>query len=200
MITNYGRDIILDMDDIDKRDPEGKYFQNEVWKSVPGYEGIYEISSNGKLRSLDRIDSSGHHRIGRLMKPGGDKDGYLVTTLTKHAIEKRRRIHQLVLEAFVGTRPENTIGCHIDGNILNNNVSNLRWGTAKSNSEDMIKHGREYKGQRHWNIKINESIVREIFNMFYLGMSKNAISKKIGITDVHVGFILRRKSWKHLKI
>lgn len=113
----------------------------ERWLPVPNYEGIYEVSSLGRIRSLDRIDSLGRALYGRVLKQRADRDGYLQI----HAGGSPRRVlrvHRLVLLAFVGPPPADaTEALHGDGNPSNNRLTNLRWGTSSENKIDSVLHG-----------------------------------------------------------
>lgn len=119
----------------------------EEWRPVVGYEGYYEVSNLGRVRSLDRrvSNGSGNTRIARgvMLKPSL-RDGfkYYVVNLG-HGRGRRRtvQVHILVLEAFVGPRPDGLIACHNDGIHLNNRSSNLRWDTYSENLRDQVRHG-----------------------------------------------------------
>lgn len=119
------------------------------WRSVVGYEGYYEVSSTGLVRSLDRmvggVNQTARLRPGRLLSQalhsGRRRDRYLVV-LTKDGKPQTRLVHHLVAEAFIGPRPAPSMDCcHNDGNPQNNHVSNLRWDTKSSNVFDSIRHG-----------------------------------------------------------
>lgn len=127
---------------------------NEIWKPIRNWEGYYEVSNLGRVRSLDRIVTTklGHTRPikGRVLKPHGcTKDlPYCIVTLSRggrrgnpNCIEEMPYVHTLVLEHFVGPRPEGHEACHGDGNGMNNRIDNLRWDTHKSNMADSIEHG-----------------------------------------------------------
>lgn len=123
---------------------------NEEWRPIVGFEGRYEISDHGNVRSLDRYEtlSNGHRRFHR----GGPKaatlnpTGYRYVHLRRDAQGCKRFVHALVLEAFVGPRPAPGMhGCHNDGNPLNNHVANLRWDTPKGNVADKRIHGTNHE-------------------------------------------------------
>lgn len=119
----------------------------ETWKPVLGYEGTYEISDHGNLRSVTR--EVPHARFGTAVINGKDiklkthKDGYWVATLHKDGARKNRMAHVLVLEAFVGPRPEGMETRHLDGNPKNNRLENICWGTPVENAADKKRHGTE---------------------------------------------------------
>ena len=123
----------------------------EVWRPVLGFEGFYEVSSHGRVRSVDRIiyavdNHNGYQRRGVVRKAYVDRDGYQTLGLTKAegtgSYRQKGRVHVLVLEAFVGPCPDGLMACHNDGNPANNHLGNLRWDTAASNMQDRIVHGR----------------------------------------------------------
>lgn len=120
----------------------------ETWKPVPGYEGKYEVSDHGRVKSVARKVHRGRTltSIGkvpeRIRKPATNKDGHLYLTLHKDGTRKHFFVHYLVLLAFVGPRPHESAQVrHLDGNHENNHISNLKYGTNQENVDDMIKHG-----------------------------------------------------------
>lgn len=118
----------------------------ERWLPIPGYEGHYEVSDHGRVRSLDRVtpgkDGANRPFRGRLLKPRPQRFGHLKVVLYSGKGQKRQRyVHQLVLEAFVGKRPDGAITCHNNGDPSDNRVENLRWGTHSENTTDRISHG-----------------------------------------------------------
>ena len=118
----------------------------EVWKAVPGYEGRYEVSDLGRVRSLDRAvicmgEIKGSYvslRKGRVLRPGPSNYGHLSVVLGRG---KTRMVHELVLRAFVGDPPDKHECCHNNGVSTDNRLSNLRWGTRSENNVDAVKHG-----------------------------------------------------------
>lgn len=113
-----------------------KHTESEAWRPVVGYDGIYEVSSLGRVRSLPRISASGNRLQGRMLKRVPTPKGYEIVTLTKNGCQKVRSVHTLVLEAFVGPRPSGHVACHYDDVPTNNRVDNLRWGTYEDNAAD----------------------------------------------------------------
>lgn len=108
---------------------EKKYI-NEIWKPIKGYEGLYEVSNLGRIKSLN-YNHTGKEKI---LKPTKDRYGYLQVTLCKNNIKKQYTVHRLVAEAFIDN-PDNLPQVnHKDENKQNNNVDNLEWCDAKYNS------------------------------------------------------------------
>jgi hypothetical protein len=120
----------------------------EIWMPVIGYEGYYEVSNLGRVRSLDRITTSkdGRRRFwpGIMLKQKL-RHHYLRTGLTKSGATTTWCVHRLVCEAFNGVKPQqDSVVRHLNGSHLDNRAENLRWGTPAENTADMIRHGRAY--------------------------------------------------------
>ena len=130
-----------------QRHPDGS---RELWRDVPGYEGLYRVSDRGRIKSLDRIilTKKGVIRNYRqkFLKPILGK-----TIRPSVGLYKKKKmilylIHRLVLEAFIGPCPEGMECCHFpDRDPSNNRLENLRWDTHKANVADSIKHGTCYR-------------------------------------------------------
>ena len=123
----------------------------EVWQPIRGYEGLYEVSDWGRVRSLDRTikTASGARSFrGRLLKPykAGPK-GYMTIRLSWPAREKAY-IHALVAQAFRGPRPKGHDCRHLNDDHLDNRASNLAWGTRKENMADARRNGTLACGDR----------------------------------------------------
>lgn len=118
----------------------------EEWRPVVGYEGMYEVSSMGNVRSLTRLVRHGRYeqRVrGRMLRQSLiTGTGYPKVTLSKNGRITTKSVHRLVALAFVpGYKPGLEV-CHFDGSRVNNVASNLRWDTASGNMLDVTRHGR----------------------------------------------------------
>lgn len=123
----------------------------ERWLPVPGYEGSYDVSDKGRVRSVtrevSRSDGTKQKLSGKMLSPGNHRvDGALsgkkVVSLRRDGHAKMYYVHRLVLLAFVGQPPHGTEGCHRDDNGANNDLSNLYWGTRSENLYDMVRNRR----------------------------------------------------------
>lgn len=124
----------------------------EIWKPVIGFEGLYEVSSDGKIKSLQRKvphKSSGTITVReRILKPGVRKSGHLYVNLLKDSHPRTKRVHVIVAEAFIGPRSAGMEVCHNDGNPANNRVENLRYDTHAENIRDIIRHGTHFQSKK----------------------------------------------------
>ena len=107
--------------------------ESEVWKDVAGYEGFYQVSNKGNVRSVERRDSRGCRRRGRMLKPGYDGSGYPQVNMYQNGKLKTKKVHRLVAEAFIPNLESLTHVNHKDEVKTNNELSNLEWCTHKYN-------------------------------------------------------------------
>ena len=116
----------------------------EIWKDVVGYEGLYEVSNLGRIRSLDRVVA--HHTAGTAVRKGKMRclsfDGnYLNVSLSRDGKTVTRRVHRVVAEAFIPNPNNYSDVDHIDCNKLNNHIDNLRWCTSADNTKYAWENG-----------------------------------------------------------
>lgn len=116
----------------------------EKWLPVVGYEGVYEVSDLGNVRSIDRVLTDGHRRVGRVLKKIPDKKGYLLVNLSWSNRARIRFVHQLVLESFSRPKRDGEEALHWDDVPWNNTAANLRWGTRTENLLDRSKNGLDH--------------------------------------------------------
>lgn len=116
----------------------------EQWRPVVGWEGLYEVSDRGSVRSLDRSVGQWYGGVrsvrGRLLSPVTNKD-HCVVGLCRNGMQTNVKVHRLVLEAFVGPAPSGLVCCHNNGDGTDNRLENLRWDTLSANSKDAVRHG-----------------------------------------------------------
>lgn len=120
-------------------------YATERWLPVSDYEGLYEVSNYGRVRSFHRTSSDTPPRVLRLNQL---RSGYLQVALSKNGRKRFARVHRLVLESFIGPCPPEKEACHADGDRGNNNLGNLRWDTRRANALDTVRHGRNLSAAR----------------------------------------------------
>ena len=117
----------------------------EEWKPVVGYEGIYEVSSIGRIRTVERVAIRGNgrpHRVRQtIRKTVTMPKGYISVRLIRDGVNTTHTVHSLVLAAFVGPRPAGAISRHLNGDPGDNRVENLAWGSDSENQLDSVAHG-----------------------------------------------------------
>jgi len=149
----------------------------EIWKDIPDYEGYYQASSLGRVKSLERVvyRSNGRHYIAkeRILKAGINRWGYLAVNLSKDGEQKTFKVHKLVAMAFLGHKRcgHKRVVNHIDNDKTNNKVSNLEIVTQRENVFTHYIGTSKYKGV-NWNKKLNKWMARIYINgkNIYLGM------------------------------
>jgi hypothetical protein len=164
----------------------------EYWKDIAGYNGFYQISSFGRVKSF-KYDKAN----GRILKYRKNKLGYLQISISKNKKSKTFLIHRLVGIAFI-PNPENKPEInHKDNDRSNNKQSNLEWNTAKQNAEHKVKQGRCNipKGEKCTSSKLSEKQVEEIKS--YKGnLSQKELGKLYGVSQANISSIVTNKSWK----
>lgn len=136
----------------------------EIWKPVVGYEGLYEVSSYGRVKSLCKYDSRNRFRDGRIIRLFTDGLGYLRAQLYSNSKRKSFLVHRLVAQAFI-PNPDNLPQVnHRDENPSNDNVDNLEWCDGKYN----VNYGTRIDRIRDIRLK----------NGTYTGLSKEEYRKK----------------------
>lgn len=169
----------------------------EVWKDVVGYEGHYQVSNLGRVKSLPRVVVN---KIRRVVKEAFIKVNKSSVVLSVSGRQKTCYVYRLVLEAFVGPCPIGMVACHYpDRSRDNNNLSNLRWDTHSGNEEDKKKHGTQVKGESVCTAKLKESDVREIKQMLISGHPQRYIAKIYGVGLSAINSISLGRRWKHVQ-
>lgn len=105
----------------------------ERWLPVAGFEGYYEVSDQGRVRSLDHRDRTGRFHKGRLLKPNTQRAGYLNVHLSKGEVKKTQRVHRLVASAFIENPMNHPEVNHINEDVTDNRACNLEWCTRVYN-------------------------------------------------------------------
>lgn len=171
----------------------------EVWRPIPGYEGKYEVSNQGRVRSLDRRclgkDGRSEFHHGKLLRPVPLLRGrYLEVYLCDGKTKKHRTIHSLVAEVFIGPRPKGYDVMHLDGNRRNNAVTNLRYGTRSEN----LRQTYDYGGKAGPG-KLTKEQALDAKRQLSIGTSLPVIAAKFGVTPSAIGHIKDGKNFSWLR-
>lgn len=177
----------------------------EIWKDVKGFEGIYQISNYGNLKSLERKTFNKgtccYNLIKeKILKKATDKDGYVKYCLFLKGNRENKSAHRLVALAFI-ENPENKPQVnHIDGNKKNNHVSNLEWCTASENSNHALNMGLSYQkpGEGHHMSKLTEKEVIVIRELYKNNTTQKEISFLFNVSQTQIYRIVNKKSWSHI--
>ena len=178
-------------------------FEVEQWKPVLGYEGRYEVSDLGRVRSLPNA----RRKTVMIMRPTitGERGGYfsvrLTTSVDGSYKQRLLRVHRLVLEAFVGPPPEGKPwGLHRDGNPHNNALKNLYWGTPLENMEDRRKHGKGNIGSSNPSAILSEDLVKDLKRRLQNRKKGDIakLSRETGIKYTTLRAIACGENWSHL--
>jgi hypothetical protein len=157
----------------------------ETWKDVVGYEGVYEISDQMGIRSLDRVDCVGRKRVGANMKTKRNHFGYATICLTSNSARSYPFLHVLVAEAFLGHVKTNGLQVnHIDHNKGNWTLDNLNLLTPKDNTLAAVAFGAIKKGGARVDARLSDLEAQYIIWMVQAGESKVNVSKMFGISNV----------------
>ena len=169
----------------------------EEWRSVVGFESWYGVSDQGRVR---RIMPASGTRPGRVLKPLNRKGHYKVN-LSLSGKVTHVYIHHLVIEAFVGPRPEGCFAHHINGDPLDNRIENLAWVDSVKHFKNAIEAGRPRgaRGEQQAFSRLTEKQVLEIRRLYAGGgYTYKMLGEMYGVTKTCIGNIIRRKTWKHI--
>lgn len=168
--------------------------QHEQWKPVIGYEGRYEVSNLGQIRSLP-----GHHVRARILRQAW-RGRFLAVDLSQDGYRKSYSVSRIVATAFI-PNPENKPQVnHKDANRENNAVSNLEWVTAKENTAHASGMGlrKILRGEDAGQAKLTEAQVHEIKAARLAGGTTRAIGERFGVSHQTISDICNGKKWKHV--
>lgn len=173
----------------------------EIWKPIVGYEGLYEISSLGRVKSLHNLQRKRtNERVKikprpkeKILKPTVSTHGYIMYHLTKNNSIFNASGHRIIAQAFIPNPLNKPQVNHIDNNRLNNNISNLEWVTALENTHHCIKQKRNMFGEKHYLSKLTNSIIFSIRK----SKEKNVtLSKLYGVHQSNISRIKSGEYWK----
>ena len=158
----------------------------EIWKDIVGYEGLYQVSNLGRVKSVKR---------NKILSQKHNWDGYLRIQLWRNNKNKYVSIHRLVAEAFIENPNKKPFINHIDGNKQNNNVDNLEWCTQKENIKHAFDNGLSTPCPKNWSrlskpvlqCTLNGDVIREF-------PSQKEVERVLGINHVNISYACRHNS------
>lgn len=145
----------------------------EIWKDIKNYEGLYQVSNLGKVRSLYKWDINKKQYIkeNKILKLN-TRNNYYIVQLTKNKKRKSKQVHRLVAEAFILNPKNKPFINHIDFNTKNNNINNLEWCTQKENVNHSICNMKHRKLITHSNTKEKYITYRKNTNKYRITIDK----------------------------
>lgn len=173
----------------------------EIWKDIDGYEGLYQISTLGRVKALARDIPGAYKNKEFIKKLSHDMYGYPQVGLSRNSKYSPKKVHRLVAIAFIPNPNGYKEVNHKDENKDNNHVDNLEWCTTQYN----LTYGHRLdcaRGEKNHKHKLSEEQIKEIRKVYVKGglvFGQSALSKKYGVSHQCIGFIVRNQSWKHIK-
>lgn len=171
----------------------------EEWRDVPGYEGIYQVSSLGRVKAVARTSAQGHRLKERLRKPEIDKNGYSVVNLCADGVVKMHKVHRLVAMAFLPNEGGFPQVNHINGAKNDNRVENLEWVTCSENVQHAFTSGIRtpqrisFYGEKNPHCKLTDEQCDKMRSMKRDGTPNVVLAKLFGIGASQVGRIVRNQ-------
>ena len=167
-----------------------------LWRTVPGYPA-YEVSVDGVVRRCQGFRCRRAHRV---LVPFIRPNGYAQILLYQGGKRRRFGVHQLVALAFLGPKPspQHEVA-HLDGQRLNNHVSNLAWLLPIENDAHKDLHGTRLRGSQIHSAKLVEARVVLIRQALAVGIRQCVLAQTYGVSDSTVSLIARAKTWRHVR-
>ena len=167
--------------------------EKEVWKDIPEYEGLYQVSNLGRVRSVDRIIVKKNKATmlykGKILKYYEDTKGRLSVSLSKNDKKKNIRVHIIVAETFISKRPDKKVICHINGNNQDNRLVNLRYDTQSENIIDIYR-----QGKKHGKLSTDEVI--EIRRLYSNGeYTQTELAEKFNVSLGTIECVINRRTY-----
>lgn len=176
----------------------------EIWKTIPGYEGLYSISNDGRVKN---------ERWNSFLRPSINHGGYACIRLSREGCPRFWTVHALVALTFIGPRPDGKVINHLDGNKLNNRPENLEYCTGAENMRHAAEHGLMSSGEVHSRItkattnrgeqvhlaKLTEAQVIEMRALFTTGdYTFDDLGERFGVANTAAMSAIRGATWSHL--
>lgn len=178
----------------------GSVASPEVWRDIPGYEGFYQASSLGRVRSVPRYVNGPRGKPiflkGRIMRPAVGPNGYLHFVASKHGEVTTISVHRAVAMAFIANDNAMPVINHKNGNKLENYPSNLQWVSSSDNNEHALDVGlRKDVGERSFHAKLSMGDVKKIIQLSASGVGSAELATTFGVTRRNINHIISGGSW-----
>jgi hypothetical protein len=160
----------------------------EQWRDIPGYEGRYQVSDLGRVKSLKGTP--------KILK-AGPRNGYPSVVLAVDGVKTNRTVHSLVAETFIGPRPDGMEVMHLDGDRLAPTLGNLRYGTPSENQAMREQHGTTYRGTDH---HFNKLTVEQVIEIKRAKRGIRKMARDLGVNRSLVNAIRAGRIWKSVEI
>ena len=175
--------------------------EEEIWKDIPGYEGRYQVSDQGrvKARSYDLLRRTGvvEHKKEKILTPRNNpyKGNYYQVDIgsVRDGTRKTLYVHTLGALAFLGERPSGCEVCHGNGDPHDNRLSNLRYDTSSENSKDVVRQ----KGKQG-NSKLSAKDAADIRKLHADGMSYRQLATKYGVVKGTIGHVIKGRAYGYI--
>ena len=175
-----------------QKNQQSKNENHEIWKDIAGYEGLYQISTMGRIKSFV-------FGAGKILNPGASGYDYKKVTLCKNGEHRHVNIHALVAKSFIGNCPKNKEVRHLNGKGTDNRLSNLKYGTRSENNLDKFLHGTDNNGSRNHMAKLCEVDVLKMRGIRKTtGLSYEKIAKLFNITAMTAYRAITKQSWRYV--
>lgn len=180
--------------------------KREIWKPIVGYEGLYEISNYGNIRSMPRVimrkDGKPYAvKTIKVLKPCYDKDGYLRIELNNNGVAKKYYVHRLVANSFIPNNSNKSQVNHKNAVKDDNSIENLEWVTNQENRDHAVKNKLQplQHGIKNPNVKLTVEKVLKIKRLKREGIKPSVISKITNVPVSNVNNIINNYTWSWLK-
>lgn len=165
---------------------------SELWRDIPGYEGHYQASDQGRIKSLK-------HNKERILSQCVRFGGYLFVNLSFNKTYRGLGINRLVLQAFEGKRSKEFQASHLNGNNKDNRLSNLKWESPSENNCRKREHGTIVRGSKQCLSKLTEKDVMTIRQLLRGNKKQAEIAGLFNVNQTAISKINTGKTWKHLE-